>query len=169
MGSHWRARVGQFQLKKVRSPNLFLAMCRPLPAMPWYFTVNWRRSPGAGVESSVMARRSAECWNLSAAPREETAVTVMPLPSLRLVRSSTTWVTPVCRKRRSTVASPVHFVAGIGQGDAKGVVLGIDAGLARVVVGEGGKGAQQQTRSDHRRMQLWHETPFELLYCNSTS
>ena len=40
---------GQFQLKKVRSPNLFLAMCRPLPATPRYFTVNWRRSPALGA------------------------------------------------------------------------------------------------------------------------
>ena len=39
VGSHCRASVGQFQLKNVRSPNLFFAMCSPLPA--FFNRVGW--------------------------------------------------------------------------------------------------------------------------------
>ena len=144
MGSHWRARVGQFQLKKVRSPNLFLAMCRPAPATPWYFTVNWRRSPGAGAESSVMARRSAECWNLSAAPREETAVDGHALAVLEAGQVEHDLGDAGLQEAQVHGGLARHFVVGIGEGDAEGVVLGIDGGLARVVVGEGRRGAQQR-------------------------
>ena len=38
--------------------------------------------PGGGARARVMARRSAECWKVRAAPRQETPVTVMPLPLL---------------------------------------------------------------------------------------
>ena len=34
MGSHWRARSGQFSLKKVRSPYLLGPIRKPLAGMP---------------------------------------------------------------------------------------------------------------------------------------
>ena len=40
-----------------------------------------------------------------------------------------------------------HFVVGVAESDAEGVVLGIDGGLARVVVREGQRGAQNETRT----------------------
>ena len=66
-------------------------------------------------------------------------------------------MTPLCRKRSVDGGLAGYFIVGVGEIDAEGVVLSIDAGLSLVVVGEGRKGAQQETRSDNRRTKLWHK------------
>ena len=45
----------------------------------------------------------------------------------------------------------LYFVVGIGESDAECVVLRVDAGLARVVIREGQRGAQNETEAKRFR------------------
>ena len=136
MGSHWRARVGQFQLKKVRSPNLFLAMCRPAAsdAAVFHDELAAFAGGGGGIErdgEAVGGVLKRERRAVAGDSGDGHALAVFEAGQVEHDLSD-------ARLQEAQVDGGLarHFVVGVGESDAEGVVLGIDGGLARVVIGD---------------------------------